>query len=599
MEVLLSIPTPQRGHPWGLRLRLGLILAGITALALVSMGGSMVIAEGARGDAAAINQAGSLRMESYRIAALLQEPADAEAVASAAATFEAKLNDAALREVAAGDPSLQRRYREIRDEWRDVLRPALADTGAEGAATYTAQVGTFVDSVDAMVRALQQQAESRIQLLRATQAGAIVLTLLLAAGAIALMQRRVMTPMRDLIDAADRLGQGDFYARAAHTHADEFGVLGERFNTMAAELDTLYADMEQQVAHKTADLQRSIQALQLLYDTARDLAPHRLTETTMQPILDRLRDIVGAGPVDVDLTEPDGDEVVQRFRSTGAEDGTTDTGTTIVLRHRGQTHGLMRIRHPAGATLAAWKHQLAAAVADQIALARALAREAQQQRRLVLMEERAVLARELHDSLAQSLSYLKIQVARLQAGLRGTTDRVDTESIAAELREGLNTAYGHLRELLTTFRLKVNEPGLQPALEATIREFRQRCPQLALHLDTGTTELELDSNAEVHALQIVREALANVAHHASATRAVIRLTKDDNNQIRLLVQDDGVGMPEQPEKAHHYGIQIMAERARSLGGELMIDAAEPQGTRVQVTFPLHRATGDNDMEHRT
>ncbi|WP_290631330.1 type IV pili methyl-accepting chemotaxis transducer N-terminal domain-containing protein [Aquisalimonas sp.] len=554
----------------------------------------MVITESARGDAAAINEAGSLRMQAYRIAALVRGPADADAVASAAVTFETKLEDRALRAAASSDPYLQERYQGIRDEWRDVLRPALADVA--GATAYTDEVGGFVDSVDAMVQDLQQQAERRIQLLRGIQAGAIALTLLLAAGAIALLQRRIMTPLRDLIDAAGRLGQGDFSARATHTRNDEFGVLGQRFNTMAAELDSLYADMEQQVAHKTADLQRSIQALQLLYDTARDLAPHHLTDTAMQPILDRLRDIVDAGPVSVSLTEPDSDEAVQTFQSTAVDDDGGGTATTITLRHGGHTHGKMQLCHPAATPLAPWKHQLAEAVADQIALARALAREAQKQRRLVLMEERAVLARELHDSLAQSLSYLKIQVARMQAGLRDETDHVDTRAIAAELREGLNTAYGHLRELLTTFRLRVNEAGLRPALEATVREFRQRYPQLELHLDTEATDPELDSNAEVHALQIVREALTNVGHHAQATMAVVRLMKDDNDWIRLLVQDDGIGMPDQPEKAHHYGIQIMTERARSLGGELAIGAAEPHGTRIEVTFPRDRDTANDDME---
>lgn len=558
------------------------------------MGASMVIAEGARGDAAAINQAGSLRMQSYRIAALLQGDAGSDTVESAAATFEATLEDVALREAASGDTSLERRYLAIRTEWRDSLRPAL--DGPNRAMAYTAQVGDFVDSVDAMVHALQQEAEQRIQLLRATQAVAILLTLALVAGAILLLQRRVMTPLRNLIHAADRLGKGDFSARAAHAHHDEFGVLGIRFNAMAAELDSLYAGMEQQVAHKTADLQRRIRALQLLYDTARDLAPHRLTDTTMRPILDRLQGILDTGPVNVRLTEPNGDEVVQAFSSTTAAGDAGNAVTTLPLRHHDHFHGTMLLHHPAASPPAPWTLQLAEAVADQIALARALAREAQQQRRLVLMEERAVLARELHDSLAQSLSYLKIQVARLQAGLRGDTDPATNETIAAELREGLNTAYGHLRELLTTFRLRVNEPGLHPALEATVREFRKRCPELDLRLDTESTDPGLDSNAEVHALQIVREALANVAHHAGAAQALVRLAKDDNNRVRLVVEDNGVGMPEESEKAHHYGVQIMAERARKLGGELTIRKVEPQGTRIEVVFPISRDSVDNNME---
>jgi two-component system nitrate/nitrite sensor histidine kinase NarX len=83
---------------------------------------------------------------------------------------------------------------------------------------------------------------------------------------------------------------------------------------------------------------------------------------------------------------------------------------------------------------------------------------------LALLEERAVIARELHDSLAQSLSYLKIQVGRLQLLPGGAEAAAQARDIVTELREGLNGAYRQLRELIATFRLKMEHPRLEDSL---------------------------------------------------------------------------------------------------------------------------------------
>lgn len=88
-------------------------------------------------------------------------------------------------------------------------------------------------------------------------------------------------------------------------------------------------------------------------------------------------------------------------------------------------------------------------------------RRIEQSRRLALLEERAVIARELHDSLAQSLAYLKIQASRLQ-GAMGSPDRNgEAAEILSELREGLSGTYRQLRELISTFRMKREDEGLE------------------------------------------------------------------------------------------------------------------------------------------
>ncbi len=111
-----------------------------------------------------------------------------------------------------------------------------------------------------------------------------------------------------------------------------------------------------------------------------------------------------------------------------------------------------------------------------------VSRRVTRERRLALFEERSVMARELHDSLAQSLTYLKIQATRLSLLARSGGGSGSMEDALAELKEGLNTAYRQLRELLTTFRLQMDEQGLGPALAKTVDEFNAR-GKLTVRLD--------------------------------------------------------------------------------------------------------------------
>lgn len=110
----------------------------------------------------------------------------------------------------------------------------------------------------------------------------------------------------------------------------------------------------------------------------------------------------------------------------------------------------------------------------------AIERQVDHQQQLMLMEERAAIARELHDSIAQSLSCLKMQIACLQ--MQGETLSSASQALVQQMREELNGAYRQLRELLTTFRLQLTEPGLLAALQSTVAEFNPKLG-LTIHLD--------------------------------------------------------------------------------------------------------------------
>jgi len=147
--------------------------------------------------------------------------------------------------------------------------------------------------------------------------------------------------------------------------------------------------------------------------------------------------------------------------------------------------------------------QLIKVTAQLLALSMGFQAKEQEGRRVALLEERAVIARELHDSLAQSLSYMKFQIARLQTNFGSQLMEFGADNIVTDMREGLNNAYRELRELLTTFRVQMDVRGLDHVLEEAVAEFSQRS-SLNIMLDNRLQECRLSVNEEFHILHVVR-----------------------------------------------------------------------------------------------
>jgi two-component system nitrate/nitrite sensor histidine kinase NarX len=139
-----------------------------------------------------------------------------------------------------------------------------------------------------------------------------------------------------------------------------------------------------------------------------------------------------------------------------------------------------------------------------------------------------------------------------------------------------------LRELLTTFRLQIQDGGIEQALDDTAREFAER-GNLRVLLHAEPLAFTLSATEQIHLLQIAREALSNCARHAQASQAWVHLRQCGEN-VELLVEDDGIGIDPAFDSRHHHGLNIMQERARSLGGSLALTPREPQGTRVRLLF---------------
>lgn len=622
--------------------RMGISMGFIILLGFLTMLGSIIIEEKTQGHAAAINQAGTLRMQSYRIATRLVYQSDTNTESYWKLTnqlvqeFEDRLRSPRLVGIMPADQEheLTRAYNRINQQWHKKIKPVLhvyvslvaphnealvpayklndplwVATQQNIRARYVSIVDRFVGDIDNLVRLLEEGAESNIRWLRAIQLNSLFLTLAAVFYTMYLVQAVVLPPLRDLLRFAQHARRGDFTVRVKHEQSDELGQLGSAFNGMADDLSKMYADLEDRVREKTADLERSNRSLELLYKTTRRLSDTHISPQMYEELLKDIEKVVGFGPGNICLARSMGGEVFTLASSnlTGTtvcnqeeclscmnqqgtqikewreSDQTVRRVLSIPIRDQDEQHGILFIAIPEGTLLKVWQKQLLEAVADHIGAAISVAYRTTYNRRLALYEERGVIARELHDSLAQSLSYLKIQVSRLDMAIKqGGDDRL-VLGVVQELREGLSSAYRQLRELLTTFRLKVDGRGLVQALEDTVNEFRGRS-DIDIQLDCNLQGLQLSENQEIHVLQVIREALSNVIRHSAATSAWVTLTGGEEEPIRVTVVDNGRGIPESPERSRHYGLAIMEERVRSLDGALTIEPVSSGGTRVVFEF---------------
>ncbi|MGD8486288.1 MAG: sensor histidine kinase [Chloroflexota bacterium] len=238
--------------------------------------------------------------------------------------------------------------------------------------------------------------------------------------------------------------------------------------------------------------------------------------------------------------------------------------------------------------LVAYTVLLAGAFADQRSDLRALrsAYAALDRMRLneaerATLEERARLAREIHDGLAQHLWFAKLKFERLSSGLAD-----DERPLADEVTQALDAAIVEAREALVTMRSSLEEDvPFADMLVRTVDDFESRS---GLPVDfTASTGIPatLAPRVQVELLRIISEALNNVRKHADAT--LVRINAEvHEGELLITVTDNGRGFSQTEGFDRGMGLQGMRERARLIGGSLLVMSEISGGTTIEVRAPL-------------
>ncbi|MTH45897.1 nitrate/nitrite two-component system sensor histidine kinase NarQ [Intestinirhabdus alba] len=538
----------------------------IVLLSVLSTGIALLTLASSLRDAEAINVAGSLRMQSYRLGYDLQS--GSPQLNAHRQLFQQTLRAAALDNLNAwyGPEAVKSRYAQLQANWPEMnARLAAGDLQ-----WYQANINRYVDQIDLFVLALQHYAERKVMLVVAISLAGGIGIFTLVFFTLRRIRQQVVRPLNQLVLASQRIEHGQFDSPPLDTGLpNELGLLAQNFNQMAGELHKLYRSLETSVKEKTRDLHEANRRLQVLYQCSQALNTSQIDVHCFRHILQIVRRHEAAHYLELIVGE--------NWRISEGERSDTLPVQILPVTMQDTVYGELhwQSQNAAGAT------PLASSISTMLGRGLYFNQAQKHFQQLLLVEERATIARELHDSLAQMLSYLRIQVVLLKRVV--ADENATAQTILADFTVALNDAWRQLRELLTTFRLTLQQTDLPSALREMLDSLQSQT-SAKLTLDCRLSSLELDAQMQVHLLQIVREAVLNAIKHAEAREIAVSCVTSPDGDHTVHIHDNGIGIGEPNEPVGHYGLNIMRERAERLGGTLTFSQPLGGGTLVSVSF---------------
>jgi len=459
---------------------------------------------------------------------------------------------------------------------------------------------------------------------RALTLSAAVIVILVMAVLYVLVRHMIVKPVSQLKAVAMAVGQGDYTVRS-HLHTgDELEMLGQTFNQMVASLKTSRDALQSRVEQRTqelaalSDVALTISQAGALEDvlneglntvlkvTRADGGAVHLAEEQDSLRLVVWHDLPGEVLACLDSIRP-GESFVGRVVQTGEALHAPDLSdaawqkicprptcpactrgyralAVIPLQSRNRTLGALTLLRQTPEAFSPETVQLLTCIGCQLGVAVENARFREQVEQVAILEERGRIARELHDSLAQTLGWLNLKTEMLADSLdRGEIEKAQTE--VAAIRRVVREAGYDVRESIDGLRIRPAE-GLVPTAAAWVSEFGRRSGLLT-EFRAADSEVRLPPVVESEMLRILQEALTNVRKHAQARQVQVSL-RVNPARAELIVEDDGrgfvyAGTGDGP----HFGLRIMRERAERLGGTLSVETAPGRGTRIVAYLPRY------------
>lgn len=576
----------------------------------------------------AINEAGSLRKQSYLLTVTALNE-DQTQFAQEAHNFKQSLEhlrglDLDLWWRANDREDYLKQIEQIQANFQDFQQDLLTrqhDDLSDTAQSmrHTAQ---FAAQIDSLVTDLEQQNTHNIQVMRIAQILLVLLIFFSAFLILYLLNYLVMRPISLVTEGLNRITSGHLDTRLDIRSNDEFSEISEGFNKMASSLEELYQHLEDKVIQKTIDLEEMNYKLSTLYNMSDYLHKSTMSDHVLHTFLDKMMKLSNAAAGSIRLLNQEGSSLSNMFNINVPEslienescskisgclcgsvfeaddrlvDLTYENKLSLCakigfhhllvfhIRLREETFGVLTLFFEHERLTDQTHQSLIPLLCVQLATAIENHRLAQKEMQYAVLDERNIMAQGLHDSIAQSLSYMNMQLQMTQKALTAQ-DVAKIEQHLLFLNTGLQQCYEDVRELLNNFRLKLTQDSFQDALMSVIERFSSMC-KIVVDVDYQSNGHDLTTEQQLQLLFITQEALSNIRKHAAATRVTVTFLHTDH--IQLTIADNGVGFDFIPHyshetNGHHIGLSIMQERINKVGGHLTIESVRKQGTQIQV-----------------
>ncbi|MGQ9599707.1 MAG: GAF domain-containing protein [Anaerolineae bacterium] len=442
----------------------------------------------------------------------------------------------------------------------------------------------------------------------------------LAIGASLLITRQIAEPIVSLTRTATRIASGDLNHVVAVDRADEIGELASLFNSMTAQLRELIDGLEARVEERTQALRRRALELETSARVSREITAILDIDDLLARVTALIQDAFGYYFIQISMIDQENGALIRRATSRPLEprnqrlplDGNslnawaaqtneavlvndvsqdprfladeqlpeTRSELVIPLRVGDDIIGTLDLQRAEKDAFTPEEVLVLQSLGDQIAVAIENARLYDRSRALAVVEERNRLARELHDSVTQSL-YGLIAFAGAGQEVIKTGDGKRATEYLARIEDTAQKALKEMRLLLYELRPPMlEEEGLVRALHQRLNAVESRAGLRVRLLVDG--EIDLPAPLEDGLYRIAQEALNNALQHAAAASVTVRLQRDAEG-LELEVEDDGVGFDVASAiDRGGFGLASMRERAQAMGGQLDILSQPGAGTTVKV-----------------
>lgn len=584
--------------------RLKLLTVLWVGSALLSVILTLVLSWRLQNAATVIEDAGNLRTQVYRLAYMVGEHAPRAQINNQIHEFEQNLNrisqSNAIHPLMPSEtpPAYDLIQSALIEDWKSNIQPVLRRYERPD----QIKLYRFAANIELFLQAMEHANEKNTLWLRRFQM--IMMGMIFAAAGLMIIWHYawIIRPLETLRDGVKTISQGRFGVQIDTDQISEFAQVNKGFNQMSSRLKTLYTDLEGQVARQTQDLARQNRDLTLLYQTTRDLHQTFTPQQAAEEFLKRTLPAVSAEAGSIRLWDNERKRT-DIVASIGLPDDSDDEPDTVLdksdktefkhavfpISYQEEELGVLNLYFSDDLKPDHNDNELLHTLSGQLGVSIVNSRLEQERRLLAVLQERNLIAQGLHDSIAQALTFLNLQVQMLESAFYADQKEQAEENIRF-IKDGVQECYEDVRELLLNFRTKISNKDFPEAVTTLLSRFKR---QTKINVETvwqddGRT---LNDDEQLQIIFILQESLSNIRKHAKAQHVKISMLNQQN--FTLSIEDDGIGFNLQhlhKLSGEHVGLGIMQERARRINANLDIQSQPEQGTTVTLTLPQHKRT---------
>lgn len=471
------------------------IICTLCLISIISMTASIYLSSSIQGNTQVINKIGSIRMKVYALLSRTQSDAERHGTI---ADIELILKDGSFIKI-VNKNDLDNEYLNLNIMWSDNLKGILTSIKQGNTVTpsITENSKKFIIQLEYIIKSIERVTEHNIFVINSMQKLFTVVVIFFSFIAIYSLNKRFFKPWAELLNISKSIQLGDFGSKfdtQMHDYRDEMWELGHAFNNMSEAIKHTYDNLERMVADKTVKLNQQNLHLGFLYRCCQLFQNQEFNCQVLAPFMKELIGYTGANKIKLFIYDPHkleskycnnfytfGDSVKPSYCSSencklcvnsDNFSGRLEENFQVItcdINDTSNKHGYIEFFFLKNEIIHHEAEQLVLAFCSLLSQSLSLYYKEQQQQQLLLLKERNSIAQTLHDSIAQSLSYLKIKISILQRD-SNLFSSVQNENIV-EMRAELNEAYSNIRKLISTFRMPYKSIELFIMLKDVISSF--------------------------------------------------------------------------------------------------------------------------------